>query len=105
LHDADAVDDALGDPEDDEEGDRIFREVMDEIGIDLNQMVGNAPSTSLEAQATPMAEGAKQPAAAASSAGGGDADAGTHVVADCTHSTHAWSLYAELLERMRNLRK
>jgi charged multivesicular body protein 2A len=38
---SDAVDDAMGTEEDEEEeGDKILKQVLDEIGVDLSQQVG-----------------------------------------------------------------
>jgi charged multivesicular body protein 2A len=45
----DAIDDALADENDEEEEDRIVAQVLDEIGIDMNEAIPNAPAIGLGA--------------------------------------------------------
>ncbi|KAM7254539.1 hypothetical protein ACFE04_003919 [Oxalis oulophora] len=58
----DAIDDALGDDEEEEETELLVSQVLDEIGIDINQELVNAPSSSVAAPAVtnkvPQAESA-----------------------------------------------
>jgi len=66
---SDAIDDVLGDEDDEEEGDAIVNQVLDELGLQLtDQMAGvNVPAGSL----APAAAASKTPVAAAEA----DADA------------------------------
>lgn len=43
------IDDAMGDEEDEEETEQIVNQVLDEIGVSLNQQIGDLPSTSVAA--------------------------------------------------------
>ncbi|KAG6376040.1 vacuolar sorting protein DID4 [Boletus reticuloceps] len=54
---SDAVDDVMGDDleDEEEEGDKILRQVLDEIGVDLSQQLTEAP-TGLSAISSPLAE-------------------------------------------------
>jgi len=60
------MDDAMGDEEDEEESEQIVNQVLDEIGVSMNQQIGELPSTNTGVKAT---DSAKVPTAVA------DADA------------------------------
>lgn len=60
------MDDAMGDEEDEEESEQIVNQVLDEIGVSLNQQIGELPSTNTGVKTT---DTAKVPTAV------GDADA------------------------------
>eukprot|EP00956_Cyclotella_meneghiniana_P013013 scaffold18586_cov72-Cyclotella_meneghiniana.AAC.2 len=45
----DAIDDAMADENDEEEEDRIVAQVLDEIGVDMNESIPNAPALGLAA--------------------------------------------------------
>ncbi|KAH0811820.1 hypothetical protein GEV33_010974 [Tenebrio molitor] len=72
----DAIDDAMEDDADEEESDAVVNQVLDELGLQLNDQLSGLPQTG----GTLPAQGQKQPAAAAAAAAGGngglsDADA------------------------------
>ncbi|KAL1743275.1 vacuolar sorting protein DID4 [Schizophyllum fasciatum] len=68
---SDAVDGVMEDEEDEEEeGDKILKEVLDEIGVGLSQQLTDAPTGI--AASTPLA--ARQPVALGEAAGGGTSD-------------------------------
>lgn len=71
----DAIDDAMEDDGDEEESDAVVNQVLDELGLQLNDQLSGLPQTGGSLPAT----GQKQPAAAAAAAGGNggvsDADA------------------------------
>ncbi|EFA01563.1 charged multivesicular body protein 2a [Tribolium castaneum] len=71
----DAIDDAMEDDADEEESDAVVNQVLDELGLQLNDQLSGLPQTGGSLPAT----GQKQPAAAAAAAGGNggvsDADA------------------------------
>ena len=74
----DAIDDALADENDEEEEDRIVAQVLDEIGIDMNEAIPNAPAMGLSAADAnavsdgKVAVGVENGAGGASPAGGED---------------------------------
>ena len=45
----DAIDDVMADENDEEEEDRIVAQVLDEIGVDMNEAIPNAPAVGLSA--------------------------------------------------------
>lgn len=47
------IDDAMGDEEDEEESELIVNQVLDEIGVSLNQQIGDLPSTNLATSKEP----------------------------------------------------
>ena len=55
------IDDAMGDEEDEEETDAVVKQVLDELGVQLNQQLSDLPSPS---DGLNVASGAKVPAAA-----------------------------------------
>ncbi|XP_063906133.1 charged multivesicular body protein 2a [Zophobas morio] len=71
----DAIDDAMEDDGDEEESDAVVNQVLDELGLQLNDQLSGLPQTG----GTLPSTGTKQPAAAAAAAGGNgglsDADA------------------------------
>lgn len=70
----DAIDDAMGDEDDEEESDAIVGQVLDELGLQMADELTGLPSTG----STLKAGGSKQPAAEAAGATGGggpDSDA------------------------------
>ncbi|KAI9215890.1 Snf7-domain-containing protein [Blastocladiella britannica] len=81
----DAIDDVMEDADDLEEEDEIVNKVLDELGLDMDQKLVDAPSTSLEAASkvhagpsrVAVAEGGSGPAAAAAAPGSGGAAAGS----------------------------
>ncbi|KAJ5218665.1 SNF7 family protein [Penicillium cinerascens] len=71
----DAIDEATGIEGEEEEGEDIVKEVLDEIGVDLGQSLGETPSDIQQAEAvgkTPVA----QAVGGGSGGGGGAGDAG-----------------------------
>merc|ERR1719367_1889435 len=61
----DAIDDVMGDEDDEEESDAIVNQVLDELGLQLNDKLGDAPvgtgtlaSTTAAKNKTPVAAGA-----------------------------------------------
>ncbi|XP_018331258.1 charged multivesicular body protein 2a [Agrilus planipennis] len=85
----DAIDDAMADDEDEEESDAIVSQVLDELGLQLNDQLSGLPQT---AGSLP-ASGQKQPVAAAAATGGGG---GNGAVSDAD---------ADLQARLDNLRR
>jgi len=70
----DAVDDVLGDEDDEEEGDKIVNQVLDELGLDLGDKLSELP-TAKDSLATPAGAGAaKSPVAEGAGVGDLDAD-------------------------------
>merc|ERR1712080_457426 len=69
----DAIDDVMGDEDDEEESDAIVNQVLDELGLQLNDKLGDVPvaSGSLTVAGTNKA---KKAVAAAGGGGGGAAD-------------------------------
>jgi charged multivesicular body protein 2A len=68
----DAVDDAMGDADEEEESDALVSQVLDEIGIGLNEQLASAPN-----KAKPVQQAAAAPMEAeALGAGGGSSAAG-----------------------------
>lgn len=63
----DAIDDAMEGDDDEEETDAVVSQVLDELGLQLNEELGSLPQTG---GALPS-KGQRQPAAAAAAAGGG----------------------------------
>lgn len=63
------IDDAMGDEEEEEETDAVVKQVLDELGVQLNQQLSDLPSPG---EALSSASGSKAPAAATALA---DADA------------------------------
>ncbi|KAL1509765.1 hypothetical protein ABEB36_004451 [Hypothenemus hampei] len=68
----DAIDDAMEGDDDEEESDAIVNQVLDELGLQLNDTLSGLPQTAGNLPAT----GTKQPAAAAAVAGGGGGNGG-----------------------------
>merc|ERR1719315_653012 len=63
----DAIDDVMGDEDDEEESDAIVNQVLDELGLQLNDKLGDAPvgtgtlaSTTAAKNKTPVAAGATE---------------------------------------------
>ncbi|OAJ43406.1 hypothetical protein BDEG_26769 [Batrachochytrium dendrobatidis JEL423] len=52
----DAIDDVMEDGDEEEESDRIINEVLDEIGISVNQSLADAPNSKLNAKAEEVPE-------------------------------------------------
>ncbi|EGF78426.1 hypothetical protein BATDEDRAFT_90635 [Batrachochytrium dendrobatidis JAM81] len=52
----DAIDDVMEDGDEEEESDRIVNEVLDEIGISVNQSLADAPNSKLNAKAEEVPE-------------------------------------------------
>lgn len=69
----DAIDDVMGDEEDEEESDAIVNQVLDELGLQLNDKLGDAP-VGTGTLATTAAAKNKTPVAAAAAADDDDAD-------------------------------
>jgi charged multivesicular body protein 2A len=69
----DAIDDALEGDEEEEETEELVSQVLDEIGIDMNQELMNAPSTAVAAPAT-RNKVAQAEAPASEDGGGIDSD-------------------------------
>ncbi len=67
----DVIDDAMGEDLDEEEGDAVVAQVLDELGLQLNDQLSNLP----EASGSLSVPAAKQPQAAAVGAPASDADA------------------------------
>jgi len=63
----DAIDDVIGDEEDEEEGDAVVTQILDELGVQLNQQLGDLPQA--VGSINPSAQNNKTPVAVA------DADA------------------------------
>ncbi|XP_074652789.1 charged multivesicular body protein 2a-like [Tubulanus polymorphus] len=84
----DAIDDAMGDEDDEDESDAIVSQVLDELGLQMADQLSDIPTTG-GTIATPAS---KQPAAAAAAAGGG----ATGGVSDAD---------ADLEARLENLRR
>lgn len=66
----DAIDDAMGDEDDEEETDAIVGQVLDELGLQMADELSGLPSTATSMKAGPS----KAPAAEAAAAGGGADD-------------------------------
>ncbi|XP_006904815.1 charged multivesicular body protein 2a [Pteropus alecto] len=79
----DAIDDAMGDEDDEEESDAVVSQVLDELGLSLTDELSNLPSTG---GSLSVATGGKKAEAAASASALVDAD-------------------ADLEERLKNLRR
>ncbi|KAJ3366922.1 Charged multivesicular body protein 2A [Allomyces arbusculus] len=99
----DAIDDVMEDADDEDEEEEIVRKVLDEIGIDLDQQLVDAPKTSLGASAqkvntgrVAMAEGGN----GGSSSGGAPSAAG-----GAGGGSGALDDDAALLARLENLRR
>jgi len=84
------IDDAMGDEEEEEESEAIVKQVLDELGVQLSEQLGELPSTG--GTLSTVAAGTKVPAAAAAAAGGGGGGAMSDADAD-------------LQARLDNLRK
>ncbi|XP_035662824.1 charged multivesicular body protein 2a-like [Branchiostoma floridae] len=67
----DAIDDAMGDEDDEDESDAIVTQVLDELGLQLTDDLANLPETG----GTIAVQKKQEPAAAAAAAGGGLSDA------------------------------
>uniref|UniRef100_A0A1B6IHK6 Charged multivesicular body protein 2a n=1 Tax=Homalodisca liturata TaxID=320908 RepID=A0A1B6IHK6_9HEMI len=65
----DAIDDAMEDEGDEEESDAVVAQVLDELGLQLNDQLSNLP----QASASLSVAGGKVPVAAAAGGGGGSA--------------------------------
>ncbi|EYE92980.1 ESCRT-III subunit protein DID4 [Aspergillus ruber CBS 135680] len=70
----DAIDEATGMEADEEEGEDIVKEVLDEIGVDLNQSLGETPSDIQKA--TVSESRVAQPVGAGAGGGGGGGSGG-----------------------------
>ncbi|KAF5301459.1 hypothetical protein FQA39_LY02188 [Lamprigera yunnana] len=92
----DAIDDAMEGDDDEEETDAVVAQVFDELGLQLNEELGNLPQTG---GALP-AKGQRQPAAAAAAAAGGG---GTAVGGNSNSSIS--DADADLQARLDNLRR
>jgi charged multivesicular body protein 2A len=69
------IDDAMGDEDEEEETEAVVKQVLDELGVQLSEQLGELPSTG-GTLSTATTAGQKVPAAAAAAAGGlSDADA------------------------------
>lgn len=68
----DAIDDAMGDEDDEDESDAIVSQVLDELGLQLTDELSGLPSTG---QSLGVANKAKAPQAAAAGGGGPPSDA------------------------------
>jgi len=91
----DAIDDAMEDEGDEEEGDAIVAQVLDELGLQLNDQLSGLP----QASGSLAVSGTKQPQAAAAVGGGG----GGGVAAGPT--TPISDADDELQKRLDNLRR
>lgn len=88
---SEAIDDVIGDEEDEEESDVVVTQILDELGVQLNQKLGELPMAN-STIATKDKAGNKVPVVAgAGGGGGGGADAND---AD-----------ADLMARLENLRR
>merc|ERR1711862_192256 len=67
---SDVIDDALGDEDDEEEGDAIVTQVLDELGLQLTDQITGLPVASGSVATGPTSAQAKVPVAA-----GGEVDA------------------------------
>mmetsp|Transcript_26530 Transcript_26530/g.71671 ORF Transcript_26530/g.71671 Transcript_26530/m.71671 type:complete len:237 (+) Transcript_26530:99-809(+) len=90
-----AIDDAFDEDEEEEEGDALVNQVLDEIGINMNQQLASVPS----AQPAAGAKEADQPAAAAMEGAVGAEGGGAGGDAEPS------ALDKELQARLDNLRK
>ena len=68
----DAIDDAMGDEDDEDESDAIVSQVLDELGLQLTDELSGLPSTG---QSLGVTNKAKAPQAAAAGGGGPPSDA------------------------------
>lgn len=68
----DAIDDAMGDEDDEDESDAIVSQVLDELGLQLTDELSGLPSTG---QSLGVTNKAKEPQAAAAGGGGPPSDA------------------------------
>lgn len=84
----DAIDDAMGDEDDEDESDAIVSQVLDELGLQMTDQLSDLPA----ANQTLSAGASKQPQAAAAAAGGGGGAGANDADAD-------------LEERLNNLRR
>lgn len=87
----DAIDDAMEGDEDEEESDTIVGQVLDELGLQLNDTLSGLPS----AASSLPANGSKQPAAMAATVAGGGGGAGNGGI----------DIDADLQARLDNLRR
>ncbi|KNE64625.1 hypothetical protein AMAG_09980 [Allomyces macrogynus ATCC 38327] len=94
----DAIDDAMEDADDEDEEEEIVRKVLDEIGIDLDQQLVDAPKTSLGASAQKANTGR---VAMAEGGNGGSSSSG----APGASGSGAPDNDAALLARLENLRR
>ncbi|KAB0799721.1 hypothetical protein PPYR_07601 [Photinus pyralis] len=94
----DAIDDAMEGDDDEEETDAVVSQVLDELGLQLNEELGNLPQTG---GALPT-KGQRQPTAAAAAAAGGGGGGG--VVGGNGGNTLS-DADADLQARLDNLRR
>merc|ERR1719193_2643668 len=71
----DAIDDAMGDEDDEEEGDKIVQQVLDELGLDLGDKLSDLPMAKDSVANPASATAAKSPVAEGAAGGVGDLDA------------------------------
>jgi len=94
----DAIDDAMEDEGDEEEGDAIVAQVLDELGLQLTDQLSGLP----QASGSLSVSGVKQPQAAAVGAAGGSGGAGGAAPATTPKADDADD---ELQKRLDNLRR
>jgi len=94
----DAIDDAMEDEGDEEEGDAIVAQVLDELGLQLTDQLSGLP----QASGSLSISGVKQPQAAAVGAAGGSGGAGGTAPATTPKADDADD---ELQKRLDNLRR
>uniref|UniRef100_U5EYT7 Putative vacuolar assembly/sorting protein did4 n=1 Tax=Corethrella appendiculata TaxID=1370023 RepID=U5EYT7_9DIPT len=92
----DAIDDAMEDEGDEEESDAVVSQVLDELGLQLNDQLSGLP----QASGSLSVSGIKQPQAAAVGAGGGGPAAGGSGAASPMSDADA-----DLQARLDNLRR
>ncbi|KAF5272464.1 hypothetical protein FQR65_LT04933 [Abscondita terminalis] len=99
----DAIDDAMQDDDDEEETDAVVSQVLDELGLQLNEELGGLPQTG---GAIPT-KGQKQPTAAAAAAAGGAGTGGGGVVGGGGGGANSSfsDADADLQARLDNLRR
>ncbi|KNE63433.1 hypothetical protein AMAG_08562 [Allomyces macrogynus ATCC 38327] len=99
----DAIDDVMEDADDEDEEEEIVRKVLDEIGIDLDQQLVDAPKTSLGASAQKVNTG--RVAMAEGGNGGSSSSGAPGAAGGAGGGNGAPDDDAALLARLENLRR
>ncbi|KAJ3361747.1 Charged multivesicular body protein 2A [Allomyces javanicus] len=99
----DAIDDVMEDADDEDEEEEIVRKVLDEIGIDLDQQLVDAPKTSLGASAQKVNSG--RVAMAEGGNGGSSSSGAPGAASGAGGGSGAPDDDAALLARLENLRR